>query len=491
MVRWKMAVLAGAAISLAGADVRGSWAGLDPAGFAHGCPVIVSGEIVRIDEAATKAAGRVGGRARVLDVAHIRIAAVHRNVLTDVEAKVGGTIPARMNSKRDTIATSIDLRYPVGTKALWLLVLREDGHLYLNRHPVQRQPVRAARKVLARLPREVSLTKDGRTTTRTHTIKEWLAAQREGRRRQSEARKRQEAVQAKARGAVRDLYTQGQLQEARLPTLLKLPAAVRSELINMRPEVLGIAAEDAGAVRCYLAEHDPVENHRVRALSGLSVGCGYPRGRPILLKALKDASRRVRLFACQTLMFTKDKTAAVAVAPLLTDVDREVRLTAVRTLGWLGGAEHVEPILDLYAREKPGMDDQWYFADALGRLGEQTVSLRAAASAMKSRNWNVRYFAVLAISFNQSRSVVPAIVTLLPAELRQTVQEMKAPRVGDRVLVGLCRELGKRTGLKHGCNVLAWLNWWRSSHTMLIGFDADEIDRLQREYQRLKEGQQR
>ncbi|GAH70549.1 unnamed protein product, partial [marine sediment metagenome] len=172
------------------------------------------------------------------------------------------------------------------------------------------------------------------------------------------------------------------------------------------------------------------------------------------------------------------------------DKDPGVRRTAVRALGWLGGEKHVQPILRLYRAEKPGTDDCWVYADALARLGEQTVSLQLAVKAMKSTNWNVRHFAVLAISFNKSPAVVRAVLSLLPDELARTVAEMKAHHLGDRVLVGLCRELTKRTDAQYGPDIAAWMTWW-SAMAPKYGAEAPtqtliaETKRIQAEYYRL------
>ena len=52
--RWR-AILLALALGLAGQGVQASWMGIDSGAFACRCPAIVSGEIVKIDEAAARA----------------------------------------------------------------------------------------------------------------------------------------------------------------------------------------------------------------------------------------------------------------------------------------------------------------------------------------------------------------------------------------------------------------------------------------------------
>ena len=473
---------------------------LAPSSVAAECPVIVTGEIVKIDQFAAKAPDRFGGKTiRLLDVAHIRISQVNKNLLTGVSTKVGQTITARMHPPKGrriagvpVMTYCLDLHYKLGTKALWMLYLQEDGHFYINRRPEQRQPVGSYDKIKGRTVDVLhgKPPKPGELASQIHTVKEWLAARRKARLAQVEAQRRHKAFLADVKKAVVDLYADGKLQVARLPSLIDQRAKVRSKLANWPPRQMGISQDDWVVVRCYLAQRDPVLNHRVRGVSALGAEWAYGRGKPLLLAALKDQSASMRLFACQTLMFTKDKSVAGEVAKLLGDKDPGVRRTAVRTLGWLGGEKHVQPILELYKSDKPRVDDCWVYADALARLGEQTVSLQAAVKAMKSTNWNVRHFAVLAISFNKSPAVVRAVLSLLPGELARTVAEMKSHRVGDRVLVGLCRELAKRTDQQCGSDIAAWMTWW-SAMAPKYGAEAPtqtqiaETKRIQTEYYRL------
>ena len=131
---------------------------LAPSSVAAECPVIVTGEIVKIDQFAAKAPDRFGGKTiRLLDVAHIRISQVNKNLLTGVSTKVGQTITARMHPPKGrriagvpVMTYCLDLHYKLGTKALWMLYLQEDGHFYINRRPEQRQPVGSYDKIKGR-----------------------------------------------------------------------------------------------------------------------------------------------------------------------------------------------------------------------------------------------------------------------------------------------------------------------------------------------------
>src|SRR3954468_13544293 len=105
---------------LAAAPAPACWMAVDPAVFARGCPVIVRGPIVAIDDGPA-------GRDRADDVAHVRVDEVVRNDLTDVPLKAGDRLAVRMVSARSRVRESTDLRYPVGTEAIWLVVLTARG----------------------------------------------------------------------------------------------------------------------------------------------------------------------------------------------------------------------------------------------------------------------------------------------------------------------------------------------------------------------------
>lgn len=147
-----VAIMFATLLSVAEEGSAGVWALEEPASFAKRAPIIVTGKIVKIDVA--KAQVRERDQLRFLDCAHIRVDNVHKNALSDFEISEKTTIAAFMHSVNTTVpgsmkndgsridySTSADLRYEVGTKAIWQLFLKKDGRFYINCHPQQRQPL--------------------------------------------------------------------------------------------------------------------------------------------------------------------------------------------------------------------------------------------------------------------------------------------------------------------------------------------------------------
>ncbi len=477
------------------------WAAQEPSGVAGECPVIVTGEIVKIDEAA--ATGRdislrdLSGD-RTLDVAHIRISEVHLNVLISVETAVGGEILARMHSLKDKIRISLDVRYDVGTKALWMLYLGDDGSFYINYRPEQKQPAGSYGKVRPHMAYPIAAARGGGVTTQVYTVEEWIASQREKRHPMTDAekkdRERVAALRKATAEAMKGLYADGRLDEKRLPTLLELPVDVRSWLINRGPEELGTSMDDWVTVRLYLARNDPVENHRVRATSGFGKTHGYPRCKPFLLEMIRDQSPSMRLFACQALMFTEDKSIADDIAKLLADPDRRVAMTAVRGLGYVGDARHLRAVMDWYRSVSggptpPTPEEAAVIGETLARLGEEEVSLSLFSQGMASDNWNVRRRAVQILEACRSNKVVPAAMSELVPEMGRTLKNRREHHVDDIVLTALVDVLADRTGQKHGKDLLAWLGWWKTAcrdyGAAEATFDAGEVRELQAEHERL------
>ena len=465
-------------------------------------PVIVTGQIVTIDRGAARAPKPENGKIfRLLDVAHIRISQVHKNVLTGVSTRVGQTITARMHSAKGrttsdtlTIRTSGDLCYTIGTKALWLLHLDDDGHFTINRGPEQRQPVGSYDKIRRRdiqvLRREPARPpKPGELPSQVHTVKEWIDARRKARLAREEADRRHKALQAETTKAVTDLYADGTLQPARLPVLIDQRTEVRSKLANWSARQMGISRDDWVTISCYLARNDPVENHRVRALPGWISGSAPVR--ELLLESIRDESWRVRLFACQALMNADDKTVADKVAPLLADPKRWVRKVAVRTLGWLGARQHAKGILALYHKTENMTDAETVtFGVALARLGHLEVPLACFPKAMASDNWNIRWMAMGIIQTCQGPRIVPAIMAELPGELARAAREHRQSHIPDRVLLAMTAELAKRTDAQYGADIAAWMTWWSAmapKHGATAPTQAQiaETKRIQTDYYRL------
>ncbi len=478
----KRAVLGILVTLMAAATGLASWMALDPSSVADTCPVVVTGEIVKVAEAAAEAGGRV------LDVARIRIAEVRKNLIVETDAKPGELIEARMHSRKDKIRTSNDLRYPVGTKAMWMLYLGEDGAFYINRRPeqCQRDEETAKRIVLTRM---AYATVAGRP--RPFTREEWIARERERLRKEAEERaarkKRWDATEDAISKGISALYDDNVLQPDRLPTLLALPVEVRSALVNKSERELAISRDDWITIHCFLARKEPIENHRVRALP-LKID-GSQRLKELLLESLTDASSRMRLFACVRLMLSEDKDPAVvsAVAKLLDDDMRDVQMMAVRALERLGDKSHLKPILALCRGGDVPEEEADTFALTLARLGETEVALACFRKAMTSANWNIRHTAIQALEAMDARHAVPAAIAALPGELRHTIQDRRDHGVGDRAFTTLVAALVRHTGEGHGKDAVAWLNWWQEAAENYGVKDArvnlEEARKLQAEYQ--------
>ena len=498
---WVTLTMLGALLP-AGPAVAARW-GTESSAVAQECPVIVAGKIVRIDEAVAERQEKHGSAEpiqRLLDVAHIRISAVHKCLIRGIKPAVGGEIPARMHSRKNKTWIEHDLHYEVGTEGVWMLYLGDDGHFCINCWPEQKQdlhwaPPRERVGVMVRRPDAPPDDDPG-----IYTAEEWITARREKRHplpeEQKAANARIAALAARCKDAVAKLRSADRLEPDRLPSLLELPDDLRSGLLNKTANEMDISPEDWTTIRMYLARKDPIENHRSRAVSNLGGKDAYPRSRGLLLESLRDNSPRIRLFACQSLMFTRDKTTAGNVAALLDDPDAEVRRVAVRALGWLGGKEHIPAVVAAYRREPEEGRCAWPYADALARLGEKDVSLSAVRAAMRSDNWNVRYYTTEVVAFIDSPVVVPALMDLLVGELARTVGDMKAHHIGDRVYIGLYTELQKRTDQAFGDDAVKWLGWWNDtgrtgSGAAAVEFDRQATQQLLGEYRRLKSGGQK
>lgn len=437
------------------------WVALDPHAFAQECPVIVSGTIERIDVA--PAAGDA-----TFDMAQIRVAVVHRNLLSDVEVKAGQLFGARMNGRNSRLVASTDLRYEIGTAGTWMVVLGEDGGFSIHRHPVQ----------LQRPDKDGTWWGDaqfrGDLDRAQMTLKEWIASVKKA---AAEEKKRQaeyEARQAAIKGFLAAIAEGEQVDPAVLRKLLASERDVRVQIAQERAQDKRVPVGKLGQMFAYLVQHDPDANVRAHAATSLGRSEHIAEGTPVLIGALKDPSAEVRLFAVQAMWHARGQEAVRAVQPLLQDPQRGVRMTAARTLGMVGDRSSVGPILELYRREtaaagKPGepstgeRDDEWALADALARLGEEDVSLQLIRQNMASTNWNVRYFMVQALAFVNSQKAIGLAISLLSGEVERTARDMKQSGISDRVLVGLCQGLERRTGQKFGTDVAAWHRWWERS----------------------------
>ncbi len=169
MRKFLVLLLAAGGLGLPAGRAPGCWKGIDPQAFAWRCPVIVTGTITHIDTGCP-------ADDPTHDTAHITVSAVHKALLKDLPVRARGEVWVRMSARHAKVRRSTDLWYPVGTTALWLLELREDGFPHVDTHPVQRQPVGKEREVTR--GELVRVSGPGGGGTGTHTRAEWIARMR-------------------------------------------------------------------------------------------------------------------------------------------------------------------------------------------------------------------------------------------------------------------------------------------------------------------------
>ncbi len=139
-----------------------------PETYARQCPIIVVGEITEIKDPKLD-------KPYYFDNVQIKVEKVLKDVLKDVEVKPGKSLTVKMPSASNKTMISTDLRYPVGKRGVWLIVLTKDGSLHIDRNPVQLQPIDDEAKIrkAGNFKTETRLTKEGETTE-IYTKKEWL-----------------------------------------------------------------------------------------------------------------------------------------------------------------------------------------------------------------------------------------------------------------------------------------------------------------------------
>lgn len=459
------------------------WVAIKPEHYAAGCPVIVRGTIVAVE--VSKEEGT--GEKRVDDLAEIEITEVVWNEFKDVPLKAGGKLKVRMvSATKNSLRTSIDLNYPVKTEALWLLSVDDAGEFRIDRHPVQKQPIDARidpkayrmkeRKVLKEQPAEEKLAeKDDPGVVRGEVLKaDWLKerakAQAEEAKREAEYRLKREAEEKAIRELAAGMADADRVNAPTMKAFLAAPVDIRRSVIQQRGDS-PLTGDRLVDVAEYVATHDPDENVRVHAvcrLGGDDLKENTQAGR-VLAARLKDTSAEVRKYACQALWLHADPDHGPDARPLLTDTDRQVRLTAVAAVGRLGDKKAVPEVLKLYESEKPAADDAVTFAECLARLGEEKVSVAAAVKAMTSDNWNVRYFAVAALGHVKGDAAVAPLVACLGMELKRIVAGEKNTGFDERMYQTACKLLADRTGESHGLDPVAWADWWATARRKYDG----------------------
>ncbi|MBI1829910.1 MAG: HEAT repeat domain-containing protein [Planctomycetes bacterium] len=321
-----LVVLAG----IASLSWAGCFAGLDPGMFAEGCPIIVAGTIEEIVEAAPAREG-------ALDTAKIRIDVINRNELTDVPLKGGDLLAVKMISKNNQFGSSTDIRYPVKTKAVWLVLLTSKGEFRIDRHPVQKQQVMPPRNPVEKAinvrydnaGQPVNVTKVQGTKTKA----EWVAWEK---RKQEEWAKSLAAHEAQEK-AIRDLANHFAAPDGLNDKVWKRyqasDAALRLSLFQMSENGHPMIGARFGEVVQGAVLHEKDEHIRAHAVIRL----GYfsepgDKGAQVLAAGLRDPSADVRMYACQSVGQRRYVQLTDQVKQLQNDPDAKVREMATHTL---------------------------------------------------------------------------------------------------------------------------------------------------------------
>ncbi len=154
-----------------------------------------------------------------------------------------------------------------------------------------------------------------------------------------------------------------------------------------------------------------------------------PSGSKRMILALKDRAAVVRLAALNGLRQLQTKTAAKAIAPLVADPDRGVRLAAVGALAQLAGMDYFKTI---FQRTKPAVEDN----------GEVRKVARDALMGL-FREANAKILAEGINLLDEDRETLPLKIELL----RLYVQRQRTAQAAS--LPADLRRLGKALG-QHG-----------------------------------------
>jgi hypothetical protein len=466
----------------------GCWAEIDPIAYARQCPIIVRGTISRIEP------GQPMGNERIFDIAIVTIDKVFKNTLGDEPTvKDGGFVRVLMVSKRNAKRVSTDLSYPVGTAAIWLIDIRPDAQLHIDLRPEQRQPLAKEGNFLRHGAFKAEVEKvlriKGAKPRPAPTKAELLASRKEQERQAKERARAAEAAHQRVIDLASYLAAAPHLGAEHLRRFDQASEMVRRDVFNLSRDQVKLTGPNWLVFSSHMLRHEPSDNVRAAAASWLDA-TDKPQA-ALLRQAIKDRSEFVRGTACRRLQDCPEPGTAALVAGSLADKSWWVRMAAVDTLGRLGDRKQSAALLALFAKEGTKEDNVHHFAEALARLGETDASLDCVQLCLKSDNENVRHFGVLALGLNQSdKKVVPAAMALLAPALERTVADLRRGPGEDRVFVGLCSELRRRTGQKIGNDVLAWHDWWATARPRFQGppfpIDGPAFRALQQEFRKLQ-----
>jgi HEAT repeats len=242
---------------------------------------------------------------------------------------LGGSVSA--------LRTSTDLNYAKGTKAVWLVVLTSQGELRIDRHPVQKQPLQFAPKLMKGEAKAVRDREDVRDNLRnpagSKTTAEWVAWQKQ----REEQRAKEMADYEVRRKLVREiagLFAKADgLNDQSWQRFLGENAEVRLSVCQLSEHEQPMdGVRFAEFVRGVL-EREKDEHIRTHAVCRL----GYSRdsgvkGAETLSAALRDPSADVRMYACQSVKQRRYESLTAQVKSLAKDADPKVREMAKDTL---------------------------------------------------------------------------------------------------------------------------------------------------------------
>lgn len=305
------------------------WASIDPQGLAEDCPIIVTGTIEKIVEAAP-------GGVRSDDIASLRIEAIARNELTDVPLKVGDLLAVRMISRNNATRLSTDLNYPVKTRAVWMVMLTSKGEFRIDKRPEQKQAIGFSPNL--RTAKELTKQADDSrpalaNPAGSRSRAEWIARQK-----MQEAQRAQDwKAHSAQQKAIRDLakrFADAEVLDAKMWARFKeAETEVRRGILQLQLHEQPMTGSRFAETAQGILLHELDDNIRTHAVSQLAY-CRDPgaKGMEVLAAALRDRSASVRLFACQSVKMRRYEPLADQVRQLQSDPDRQVRDMATATL---------------------------------------------------------------------------------------------------------------------------------------------------------------
>ncbi|MBX7056891.1 MAG: HEAT repeat domain-containing protein [Leptospirales bacterium] len=261
---------------------------------------------------------------------------------------------------------------------------------------------------------------------------------------------------------------------APLPELMaQLKSAEWRVRSNATLEILRGEYRDAVPELLLLAEKDP--SPAVRQTCALALGAfGERRAAPILVRMLRTDREIGREFILEAMVRLGDRSAGAAIAPLLRDPDRQLRLKAIDSLVQLQAEEQGGAILAL-AQQDSDSDHAVDYATALGRLHCRAAEGYLLALAQRERGTPALASALLALGEIRSRRATPTLVAAIAGDFDKGRQnailaliESQDPAANDglfallsdariEVRYGSARVIGEIKDLRSGPRALALL----------------------------------